>query len=101
MAAQAIKQVFNYLKGTRDHWLTIGNKVSNSQKNLEGFTDADWGSQEHRHSISGYVFMIDGGAVSWSSKKQPIVALSSTESEYIATTHAAKEALWIRPSYQK
>jgi hypothetical protein len=93
---EAVKRVFRYLKGTRDHWLTIGNKINNDQRNLEGFTDADWGSQEHRHSISGYIFMLDGGAVSWSSKKQPIVALSSMESEYIATTHATKEALWIR-----
>ena len=62
---------------------------------LKGFSDADGASQHHRHSISGYVFTIDGGAVSWSSKKQPLVALSMTEAEYIAAMHAAKEALWI------
>ena len=45
--------------------------------------------------MSGYIFVVDGSAVSWSSKKQPIVALSTTEAEYIAWTHAAKEALWI------
>jgi hypothetical protein len=61
-----------------------------------GNQDANWASQEHRHSISGYVFTIGGGAVSWSSKKQPLVALSTTEAEYIAATHAAKEALWLR-----
>ena len=61
---------------------------------LEGFSDADGAFQHHRHSISGYVFTINSGAVSWSSKKQPIVALSTTEAEYIATMHAAKEALW-------
>jgi hypothetical protein len=89
---EAVKRVFRYLKGTKGTCLVIGG----SQGGLEAYSDADWASQEHRHSISGYVFTIDGGAVSWSSKKQPIVALSTTEAEYIAATHAAKEALWIR-----
>jgi len=61
---------------------------------VEGYSDADWGSQAHRHSISGFSFHFGCGAVSWSSKKQNIVALSSTEAEYIAQTHAAKEAIW-------
>jgi hypothetical protein len=61
----------------------------------EGFSDADGASQHHHYSISGYVFTIDGSAVSWSSKKQSIVVLSTTEVEYVAVTHAAKEALWI------
>jgi hypothetical protein len=51
---------------------------------------------EDRKAISGYAFLLDGGAVSWSSKKQEIIALSTTEAEYMATTHAAKEALWLR-----
>jgi hypothetical protein len=89
---EAVKRIFRYLKGTKNVCLVIGG----SQKGLEAFSDADWASQEHRHSISGYVFTIDGGAISWSSKKQPIVALSTTEAEYIAATHAAKEALWLR-----
>ena len=46
--------------------------------------------------MSGYIFTIDGGAVSWSSKKQSIVVLSTTEAKYIAAAHAAKEALWLR-----
>ena len=60
-----------------------------------GYTDADFASQEHRHSVSGYAFLIHGGAVSWSSKTQAVIALSSTEAEYIAGTHAAKEAKWM------
>ncbi|ETW79526.1 hypothetical protein HETIRDRAFT_419228 [Heterobasidion irregulare TC 32-1] len=63
---------------------------------IEGFSDADHGGQEHRCSISGYIFLFDGGAVSWSSKKQTIVAQSSTKAEYIALAHAKKEVLWIR-----
>ena len=51
---------------------------------------------EDQHAITGYVFLIDGGAVSWSSKRQEIVSLSTTKSEYVAATHGMKEALWLR-----
>ena len=61
-----------------------------------GYVDADGASQDHRRAISGYVFMVDGGAVSWSSKKQELVTLSTTEAKYVAATHAAKEAAWLR-----
>jgi hypothetical protein len=72
--------------------LTLGR----NHKGLVGYTDADWASQEHRHSFSAYAFQIDGGAISWSCQKQSIVALSSTEAEFIALAHATKEALWLR-----
>jgi hypothetical protein len=62
---------------------------------LQGFTDADGASQEHRHAISGYAFLIDGGAISWSSRKQELVMLSTAEAEYVAATHAAKECIWL------
>jgi hypothetical protein len=52
--------------------------------------------QEHRRAISGYTVLIDGGAVSWSSKKQELVTLSTTEAEYVAATHAAKELIWFK-----
>ena len=61
-----------------------------------GYVDADGASQEHRRVISSFVFLVDGGAVTWSSKKQELVTLSTTEAEYVAATHAAKEAIWIR-----
>ena len=63
---------------------------------LKGYTDADGSSQEHRHAISGYVFLMNGGAISWSSKKQELVTLSTAESEYVAATYASKEALWLQ-----
>src|SRR5271168_5120434 len=63
------------------------------KRGLMGYVDADGSSQEHRRAITGYVFLIDGGAISWSSKKQELVTLSTTEAEYVA---AAKEALWLR-----
>ena len=86
------KRAIRYLKGTREWRLTFG-----STGGVEGFTDANWGNDvDHRHSICGYVFTLNGGAISWSSKKQSVVALSSTEAEYIGITHAAKEAIWVR-----
>ena len=57
---------------------------------------ADWALQDHRHLISAYVFQIDGGSISWSCQKQSIIALSSTEAEFIALTHTMKEAIWLR-----
>jgi hypothetical protein len=51
---------------------------------------------EDRRAVSSYAFLIDGGAVSWSSKHQEIISLSTTKSEYVAATHATKEALWLR-----
>ena len=54
-----------------------------------------WGGQKHHHSISGYLFHMGAGAISWSLKKQHVVVLSSTEAEYIMQTHVAKEAPWL------
>jgi len=70
--------------------------MGGATRGIIGFTDADGASQEHRRAISGSVILIDGGAVSWSSKKQELVTLSTTEAEYVATTHAAKEIIWFR-----
>ena len=89
---EAAKRVFRYLQGTKDLRLTFGNGA----KGLEGYTDADGASQYHRRAISGHAFLIDGGAVSWSSRKQELVTLSTAEAEYVAATHAAKEAIWLR-----
>jgi hypothetical protein len=89
---EAVKRIFRYLLGTKKLELTYGG----DQRGLVGYVDADGASQEHRRAISGYVFMVDGGAVSWSSKKQELVTLSTTEAEYVAQTHAAKEAVWLR-----
>jgi hypothetical protein len=88
----AVKRIFRYLKGSRNVSLVYGGQ----KDDLRGWSDADGASQEHRRAISGYVFMVDGGAVSWCSKKQELVTLSTAEAEYVAMTHAAKEALWLR-----
>ena len=88
----AVKRIFRYLKGTKDLWLGYGGVA----KELAGYADADGSMAEDRKAISGYAFMVNGGAVSWSAKRQQIISLSTTESEYIAATYAAKEALWLR-----
>ena len=61
-----------------------------------GYGDADGSMGEDRKAVSGYAFIINGGAISWSAKRQEIISLSTTESEYVAATYAAKEALWLR-----
>lgn len=67
-----------------------------------GFTDSDYaGDQDDRKSTSGYVFMLGTGAVSWSSKKQPIVTLSTTEAEFVAAASCACQAIWLRRIFKE
>ena len=94
---EAVKRIFRYLKGTRGFSLVYGR----SREDLQGWVDADGASQEHRRAITGYVFMVDGAAVSWMSKKQELVTLSTTEAEYVAATHAAKELVWLRRLFKE
>ena len=89
---EAVKHIFQYLLGTKTLELIYGE----TDGGLEGYTDTDGATQEHRHAISGYAFLIDGGAVLWFSKKQEIVTLSTAEAEYVAATHATKEAIWLK-----
>ena len=89
---KAVTRVMRYLNSTKNYKLTL----ERNQNGLLGYADANWESQDHRHSISAYIFQINGGSISWSCQKQNIVALSSTEVEFIALTHATKEALWLQ-----
>ena len=87
----AVKRIFRYLKGTVNH------AIEYKAGGLIGYSDADWaGSLDDRRSTTGYVFLLAGGSVSWSSKKQPTVALSTVEAEYMALSQATKEGIWIR-----
>jgi hypothetical protein len=90
----AAKRVLQYLKGTRTLALTYSS--SDTDQGMDIFGDADGMSLENRKAISSYVFILNGAAVSWSSKQQEIVSLSTTEAEYIALTYTAKEAIWFR-----
>ncbi|KAG2759912.1 Retrovirus-related Pol polyprotein from transposon TNT 1-94 [Phytophthora cactorum] len=91
---QAHKRVFRYIKGTRTHGIEI---QAASEDGLQGYSDADWaGDVETRRSTSGYAFMMNSGCISWRSKKQWTVALSSTEAEYMALTEAAQGTIWLK-----
>ena len=89
---EAGKRILRYLKGTSNMKLIY----SSVKDTLIGFADADWGSDvTDRRSYSGYAFCLSGGAISWCSRKQRTVALSSTEAEYMSLTDAAKEAIFL------
>jgi len=90
-----LDHLFHYLRGSSDYKLVYCRRVPGGDTILR-YMDANWGSDVNdRKSTLGYAFTLSGGAISWSSKKQSAVALSSTEAEYIASMHAAKEAIWL------
>ena len=88
---EAVRRIYCYLLRMKDLRLMYGGAPSA----LIGYVDADGSMAEDRRAILGYTFLIDGGAVLWSSKKQEVVSFSTTESEYVAAMHTAKEALWL------
>jgi hypothetical protein len=66
-------------------------------KSLHGYSDSDWaGDLGDRKSTGGFIFLLSNGAVAWRSKKQTIIALSTTEAEYIAASEAGREAIWLQ-----
>jgi len=90
---KAAKRILRYLKGSLD----LGIIYKKNNKNLQGYVDADWANCIiDRRSYTGYVFVLSSGAISWESRKQRTVALSSTEAEYMGLTEAAKEAVFLR-----
>ena len=91
---QAAKRILRYIKCTLNDGIYYENT---NEVNLVGYTDSDWvGDIETRKSTSGFVFHLGSGAISWSSKKQPVVALSTAEAEYIAAASCATQAVWLR-----
>ena len=91
---EGVKRVFRYLKSTMK--MCVRYERGHSSQ-VSGFCDSDYaGDVDTMRSTAGYIFLLAGGAISWSSKRQAIVALSSTEAEYMAATHASKEALWLK-----
>jgi len=89
---EAGKCVVRYLKGTHDYVLNL----TDLDEGIIAYVDADWASQHHWHSISGHVISLAGMPITWGSKKQSIVALSSTEAEYVTMTNTLKDVLWRR-----
>lgn len=91
---EALKHILCYLKGMAHFGLTLGG-TSNGM-DLIGWTDSDWAADlDMRRLTGGFVFDVAGSSVSWSSKKQPTVALSTVEAEYMAASNATKEAIWL------
>ncbi|KAF1328946.1 Gag-pol polyprotein, partial [Globisporangium splendens] len=91
---QALKRVPRYLQATPTHGIRFFGSGSGE---LIGYSDADWaGDIDTRRSTSGYVFVLNGGCISWRSKKQRAVALSTTEAEYMALSEAIQEAVWLK-----
>lgn len=91
---QAAKRMLRYLKGTLDFgiWYKRGGIGK-----LLAYTDSDFaGDIDGKKSTSGYVFLMNGEAVTWSSKKQPIVTLSTTEAEYVAASVFTCQAIWFQ-----
>lgn len=95
--------ICRYVKGTIDYGLlyyqlpSMGETEKGAGLKPLGYVDADWaGCVNTRRSTSGYVFFMGGAPVSWSSKRQSVVALSSTEAEYIALTRGAQQAMWMK-----
>ena len=92
------KNLLRYLRGTINHGLryTVGSL------RLHGYTDADWaGSVVDRKSTSGYCFTLGSASISWMSRKQKSMALSTTEAEYIAACMAYWEATWLRKLFSE
>lgn len=90
---EAVKWILRYLKGTSKHCLCFGG----DNMELKGFVDSDHaGDRDGSKSTTGYVYTVGGTAVSWISKLQKVVALSTTEAEYIAVTEASKEMIWLQ-----
>ena len=91
---EGVKQIISYLNTTKNYSLTFGG----TSKDLLKVSAMPTGQAKRTdwHSISGYTFYLGSGVITWSLKRQHVIMLSSTESEYIAQMHTAKEALWIQ-----
>ncbi|KAH9699234.1 Integrase catalytic domain-containing protein [Citrus sinensis] len=94
----AVKRILRYIRGTSDVALCYGG----SEFTVRGYVDSDFaGDLDKRKSTTGYVFTLAGAAVSWVSKLQTVVALSTTEAEYMAATQACKETIWIQRLFEE
>ncbi|CAI0559876.1 unnamed protein product [Linum tenue] len=91
----AVKRVLRYLKCTLSYGIWY--KKQGGEDNLVGYTDSDYArDSDDRKSTSGYIFFLGGGAVSWPSKKKPVVTLSTTEAEFVVVAYCAAQAVWLR-----
>ncbi|GJY62567.1 retrotransposon protein, putative, ty1-copia subclass [Tanacetum coccineum] len=93
---EAVKWILKYLWGTANVGLVYGTDRGN-HVDVTGFVDSDYAKDPDKgRSITGYAFLVQGCVVSWKATLQHVVALSTTEAEYMALTEAVKEAIWLK-----
>lgn len=90
----AAKHILRYIKGTITFGLTFSAK--GRQIGLSAYADSAYANSAKSRSTTGFIFMINGTPITWTSRKQSITAQSTTEAEYMAVSEAAKQAIWIR-----
>jgi hypothetical protein len=89
----AVNRIMWYLQSTMDYKLCLGG----TDLSLKGYCDADWARDANEcRSTTGYVFYVGIGVISWNCRRQPTIALSTTEAEYMASSQSTKEAIWLR-----
>lgn len=89
-----LKRILKYLRATVDYNLVF--RRSMESETLSVYADADWGNNlDDRRSVSGYVVKLHGATISWATRKQTSVALSTTEAEFMALCQASCEAMWV------
>jgi hypothetical protein len=94
-----VKRIFRYVSKTINYGVLFNRK---EDWTIAGYSDADWaGDLATRKSRTGYIFLFGGGSVSWQSRLQDIVTLSTAEAEYVAATEAGKESVWIRQLFHQ
>jgi hypothetical protein len=87
-----VRRIFWYLRGSIENRLLYHGKGMK----LQGYVDSSYANLENFASLSGYGFVIDDSIISWTSTRQPVIALSSAEAEYIALTPAVQEVIWLK-----
>jgi hypothetical protein len=92
----AVKRLLRYLSGTQDY----GIHISPQSDTLVDHADADWGDESDRKSVSSFVVTIGRVPISWGSRKQTAISLSTTEAEYARLSEASREVTWIRNLFE-
>ncbi|KAJ8895648.1 hypothetical protein PR048_000984 [Dryococelus australis] len=95
---QSFKRIFRYLQGTQNLGLRHSSQENTTM--IDAYSDGDYASDTSRRSTSGYIIMYAGGPVLWSTKHQPVVSLSTAESECITASECVKEVLFVRLLYK-